>query len=73
MRKRYGNSVDRILVLTARGLFVCFVQVCLSKIEVVRSEIRGILCARRCDDSLGFADIQAVSHGSAASHDTQAG
>jgi hypothetical protein len=57
VRKRYGNSADSTLVLTARGLFVCFVQVCLSKIEVVRSEIRGILSTRRCDNSLGFADI----------------
>lgn len=57
MRKRYCNVVDRILVLSARGLFVCFVQVCLSKIEVVRSEIRCVFSTRRCDDSLGFADV----------------
>jgi hypothetical protein len=57
VRDRDGNIVDRIFVLAASGLFVCFVQVCLSEIEVVRSEIRGVLCTRRSDDSLGFADI----------------
>jgi hypothetical protein len=36
---------------------MCFVQVSLSKIEVVLSEIRGIFRAGRSDDSLGFADI----------------
>jgi len=36
---------------------MCFVQVSLSEVEVVLSEIRGIFRACRCDDSLGFADI----------------
>jgi len=36
---------------------MCFVQVSLSEIEVVLSEIRGILRAGRGDDSLGFADV----------------
>lgn len=57
VRERHSYGMDRIFVLAVGGGFMCFVQVSLSKIEVVLSEIRGILRAGRSDDSLGFADV----------------